>query len=310
MGSSYAGTVNTLDLLANLGERDARGLPSPLVYGAIGDAYGFGLEFAAADFVAAHNDLRYIGNAYWRSPPGRYSDDTQMQLALAELMTERADWSPLALADAFVSAFKRDPRPGYAKRFYAFLQTIENGRQFLDQMQGASERNGAAMRAPVIGLLPDIDDVMARAASQARLTHDTPGGVDSAIAAALISHYLAYDLGPKAGLPDFLAERLPEQDWHSPWEGEVPCHGIKTIQAVLSALLRHDDMAGLLQACVAYTGDVDSVATIALAAASGARAFARNLPEQLWLGLENGPYGLDYLLAAEDRLLAATGFAA
>jgi hypothetical protein len=31
---------------------------SPLTFGAIGDAYGFCFEFASADFVREHNNLR------------------------------------------------------------------------------------------------------------------------------------------------------------------------------------------------------------------------------------------------------------
>lgn len=74
------------DLLSLIQARDREHLPSPLIYGAIGDAYGFGLEFAPAERVARDNNLIYLGNDYWNTPPGCYSDDTQMQLALAEML--------------------------------------------------------------------------------------------------------------------------------------------------------------------------------------------------------------------------------
>ena len=282
--------------------------PSPLVYGAIGDAYGFGFEFAPADFVATHNQLKYLGNPYWQTAPGHYSDDTQMQLALAELLLLEQSWTELAVADAFVTTFKRDPRPGYAKRFYGLLQEISSGRELLDRISTPSERNGAAMRAPVLGLLPDKAEVIAKATLQARITHNSPGGVDSAVASALMGHFFTYQLGEKASLPDFLGQDLPGYDWHALWQGEVPCHGISTVQAALTAILSTDNHADLLRHCIAYTGDVDSVATIALAAASGSPAFTRNLTASLWSGLENAAFGRDALREIESRLLNAIGW--
>jgi len=63
-------------------------------------------------------------------------------------------------------------------------------------------------------------------------------------------------------------------------------------------------MADLLRRCVAFTGDVDTVATIALAAGSCSIEVEQNLPTQLIEGLENGAYGRDYLRTLNDRLLA------
>lgn len=91
--------------------------------GALGDAYGFCFEFAEPEHVAAHNDLRFHPPPDRDFAPGSYSDDTQMQLALAELIVSGKEWSRESIADAFVSTFKRDPRPGYARRFAAFLSS-------------------------------------------------------------------------------------------------------------------------------------------------------------------------------------------
>ena len=62
-------------------------------------------------------------------------------------------------------------------------------------------------------------------------------------------------------------------------------------------------MRDLLEKCVAYTGDVDTVATIALAAAARSAEVTDDLPEVLYRGLENGQYGHDYLQALNQRLL-------
>lgn len=276
-------------------------LPSPVTFGAIGDAYGFCSEFVPNP----PNDLRYHQHpTFITNTPGVYSDDTQMQIALAEVIASERDWTPLELAEAFVETFKRDPRPGYAHRFQAFLNSINSGREFLEQMRPDSDRNGAAMRAPVIGLFSSIDEVIAKSEVQARLTHDTRGGVDSAIAAALMSHFFAYSLGGKEELPDFLAKHVPRYDWKPTWQGEVPVHGIKTVQAAVTAVCQSNTLAELLRRSVAFTGDVDSVATIAMASASSHASFTRDVPDNLWNDFEATRFGLDYLIDLDRRVRA------
>jgi Zn-dependent protease with chaperone function len=52
---------------------------------------------------------------------------------------------------------------------------------------------------------------------------------------------------------------------------------------------------------------VDTVATIALAAASRSAEYVADLPGVLLEGLENGAYGRDYLAALDGRLAARFG---
>ena len=65
----------------------------------------------------------------------------------------------------------------------------------------------------------------------------------------------------------------------------------------------HDSMSKLLQACIAFSGDVDTVATIALAAGSCSREIAQDLPENLVQGLENQSYGRDYIRELDRQLM-------
>lgn len=276
-------------------------LPSPVTFGGIGDAYRFCFEFVDNP----HNDLRYHQHpTFTHVTPGCYSDDTQMQIALAEVIASEQEWTPDELARAFVEAFKRDPRAGYAERFHAFLTSINSGKEFRERMRPQSERNGAAMRAPAIGMFHTIDEVIARSEIQAKLTHDTRGGVDSAIAAALMSHYFAYSLGAKEELPAFLTHHVPGYDWNPIWTGKVPVHGINTVQAAVTAVCQSNTLSEILQRCVAFTGDVDSVATIALASASSHARFARDIPDNLWNDFEPTSFGLRYLLDLDRRVRA------
>ncbi len=281
--------------------------PAPLTYGGIADAYGFCFEFVSPELVAANNDLSFHQHPEFLDiRPGVYSDDTQMQIALAELIASKQDWTPEAVAQSFVDVFKRDPRKGYARRFQEFLENVESGAQFLREIKPASERNGAAMRAPVIGLIPDLQKIVSMSEIQAKVTHDTKGGVDSAIATSLMSHYFAYNLGPKDELPSFLAKHVPGYDWSPNWASPVPCHGISTVQAALTAICKSESYADLLVKCVQFSGDVDSVATIALASASGAAGFRRDLPDTLWEKFEPSDYGLAYLLDLDRRVRSIT----
>jgi len=196
-----------------------------LVELAIGDAYGAGFEYVDKDFIGTHNDLsRYAKHPRHDIVPGRYTDDTQMSLAVAEAIVSGEDWTPLMLANRFVEAFKRDPREGYASSFFDFLSRVQDGKQFLQEIVPHSDKSGAAMRAGPIGVYHDSTGVVTRATAQARITHDTPDGVRAAVAAALMTHFFLYDLGHKDGLGTYLEKHVAGH-WAEPWQGKVKAKG-------------------------------------------------------------------------------------
>src|SRR5262249_28430723 len=134
----------------------------------------------------------------------------------------------------------------------------------------------------------------------------TPDGKNAAVAAALAAHYFAYDLGKKCDLGAFLSSQVPGQ-WAAPWDGEVGSKGWMSVRAAVTALVGSESLSELLRACVAFTGDVDTVAAIALGAGSLSAEIEPDLPAHLVSGLENGPYGREYLAALDQRLLARIG---
>ena len=151
---------------------------------AVGDAYGAGFEYAPDRLVREQNTLA----AYVRHPrhsirAGCYTDDTQMSLAVAEAMVSGQEWTANLLADHFVNAFQRDPREGYASRFHQFLLEVKDGADFLAKIRADSDKSGAAMRACPIGVLRSTRTVIDRATLQARLPHNTEGGIRAAVAA-------------------------------------------------------------------------------------------------------------------------------
>lgn len=274
-----------------------------LVELAVGDAYGAGFEYVDKDFIETHNDLsRYVRHPRHDIVPGRYTDDTQMSLAVAEAIVSGEDWTPLMLADRFVGAFKRDPREGYASSFFDFLSHVQDGTQFLKEIVPHSDKSGAAMRAGPIGVYPNSADVIARATIQARITHDTPDGIRAAVAAALVTHFFLYGLGSKNDLGVYLEKHVAGH-WSETWQGKVKAKGCMSVHAAVTAIRNSESMSGLLQACVAFSGDVDTVAAIALAAGAHCQEIAQDLPENLMVTLENLKYGHDYLSGLDKQLL-------
>lgn len=274
-----------------------------LVELAIGDAYGAGFEYAPNRLIRERNDLSgYVQHPRHGIRPGCYTDDTQMSIAIAEAIVSGQPWTRDNLADRFVTAFKRDPREGYAGRFYAFLQEIEDGDEFLAKIRPHSDKSGAAMRATPIGTFPNVSTVIERCKLQAALTHDTPDGINAAIAASLMSHYFLYNVGPKSELPQFITEFVPGS-WIAPWQGKVGAKGLMSVHAALTAVMSCESLSEILKACIAFTGDVDTVATVALGAASCSNEIEQDLPPVLIDTLENGAYGLDYLRKLDAQLM-------
>jgi ADP-ribosyl-[dinitrogen reductase] hydrolase len=270
---------------------------------AIGDAYGAGFEFVDEKTIELHNNLNgYLKHPHHDIQPGCYTDDTQMSLAVAEAIISQEPWTPELLADKFVAAFGRDRRVGYASKFYNFLLEVRDGQEFLQKINFASDRSGAAMRSGPIGIFPTVEKVIENATIQAAITHNTPDGINAARAAALMSHYFIYQLGLKQDLGNFLEQHV-SGEWSIPWSGKVSVKGVDCVRAAITAVMRNDRASKLLQDCIAFSGDVDTVATIALAAGSSSREIAQDIPENLVQGLENLAYGRDYIIELDKQLM-------
>lgn len=275
---------------------------------AIGDAYGKGREFATPELLAQRpNDgVTYFPHPFHAIAPGSYTDDTQMSLAVAEvILAKGAEASKEDFAAAFVRAFKRDPRLGYSSGFHKLLTEVADSTELLARIDPSSKGAGSAMRACPIGFLPRLLDVRTVAYDQASVTHNSLEGIAAAQAAAYMAHYAVYHLGPKDGLRPWLRQMFGSiWSWFDqPHTGPVPNEGIPAVNAALTAIEQGDTLSAILRASVAFGGDVDTVAAVALGVATHLlppEAF--DLPGSLFDGLEAGTYGRPYL-AGLDRAL-------
>lgn len=271
---------------------------------AIGDAYAAAFEFVDRDLTRHHRLGEYARHPRHGIEPGSYTDDTQMSIAVAELIVSNAPFTRENLADGFVQAFQRDRRTGYAHGFYEFLSGVKDGADFLARIRPTSDKNGGAMRAAPVGVFARVEDVIEKAKLQAQLTHDTPEGTTAAVAVALMAHFLLYGLGARRELPAFLATHAPGPPWAQPWFGKVDVKGYSATRAALHIVLEHDRLSAMLEQAVRFGGDTDTVAAIALGVASCSPDIASDLPQRLLMGLEARTYGRDFLRDLDRQLLS------
>lgn len=231
--------------------------------------------------------------------PGMYTDDTERLIANARVLLEIGPEhaTPLGFATAYLDEFRfGGKRPGYAGRYQAFLESVKDAHQFVAEMKPNSCRNGACMGVGVLGIQPDVSEVLRLAAMQATVTHNTRCGIFTARAVALAAHFAfyhpreerdclrsylfdhcallwqPYDGEIDCGHADLFERTLTAawDDQHGVWEGEgLPPIGLSTVQAALTLAVpgdpEQDSMLAALRRLIRMRGDTDSVAAVVAA---------------------------------------------
>lgn len=293
--------------------------PDILYYTAIGDAYCLATEYIKSPRDDKHKKAalkfqQYLSHPVHCNVPGTYSDDTHMSIANAEVLLGY-DWKDLDFATAWVDVFKRDPRKAYSRRFQKYLEEVEDGLEFLETIDSHSNKNGAAMRSAVFGVHYSESDVLTMTTRQAKITHNTPGGLFGAQAVALMSHYALWENRPleRGNLKTYLRYHLePIIKRHDslsdvflePWAGRVAGKeiGIITALAVFELLISCKSLLEILEKTIEWGGDCDSVAAITLGIASS--RLPDDLPAFMHNNLEiGGKYGKEFLKDLGNRLM-------
>lgn len=269
---------------------------------AIGDAYGAGFEFQSLDYIHKNNHLmKYYPHGHYQEIYKRYTDDTQMAIAIAELLLEEENWNEVVVANKFVEVFHRDKRRGYSNRMYNALDSSKNGQAFINQLNNESGGNGSAMRAYPIGLIKDIPQLLEYAEIQAKVSHDTIQGISCAKRMALAVHFYKYEIYNQMPLIEFLNETLKEKEVYeiiSP----IDMKGFPTTKAVVKIVSTETNMTNCLKTSIDYGGDTDTVASLCLALLSQKKECQKELPSFLHEELENGKFGRDFLIELDDKL--------
>ncbi|MDO7472295.1 ADP-ribosylglycohydrolase family protein [Acinetobacter baumannii] len=267
---------------------------------AIADAYGAGFEFCSQDKIISQNNLELYSKHELYDILGKYTDDTQMSIAIVEFILSGQEWTKENIASKFIECFKRDVRLGYSEGFFNLLSKVESSKELLELIISTSERNGAAMRSVPIGFLKNKQDVVALAKLQAQITHDSPIGIQSSCAVALAAHFGTYQKGSIKDLERFLKS---EQygNWDYNWKDRVSLNAYDTVSAALTCLLQHSCLSELLKSCINLGGDTDSVAAIAVGLATCFIEYKKDLPIQLYNNLNEDKYGISFLQNLEKK---------
>jgi len=292
---------------------------------AIGDALGVAYELInnRKKVKEKFRFDRYLpGGSGWKS--GQYSDDTQMSLAIAELLISKKEFSKINLADYFLRAYSRDSHMGYGGSVREGLKKAKTSKEFLEIIPGNSNGNGACMRAIPLGVLPKIKDVIRYAKVNAEITHNTPSAIASSVCVAAASHYFYYNLDKPEKVFDYCLNACKKIDKESTRylktigsmksfnpkilfgeENEfkgVPVNGMRTAGAVLYIISKFNkNPRETLKEAILLGGDTDTVASICLGIVAMKTGIDK-LPPFTFKELENNGYGRDYLIEVGDKL--------
>lgn len=240
-----------------------------------GDAFGLAVEYAASSHENFKKLLQF--DHYYSHPlgikAGSYSDDTQMSIAVAEVIIDGPPYTQEKFGRAFFNAYKRDPVCGYSGFLQSVLRTSSTYEEFISRIVPTSDKNGAAMRAVPIGVIKDPYEVMNVAEIQASVTHNTKSGLFTSTAVALASHYALYDYGSFKDMKKWFEKYLPTSGvLFEPYDKQIsvcePYVAMRTVHAVFDALITKTTLQDILCHLIEIKGDTDSTCSIAMGIAS------------------------------------------
>jgi ADP-ribosylglycohydrolase len=154
---------------------------------------GFGQHFHAPELWRIEFNARELPPAPWT-----YTDDTEMALAIADVLGHCGEIDQDRLAQGFVRRFGINPYRGYGSGAIEVLQAIEAGLPWREAAAAlfygqGSLGNGAAMRAAPVGVYfaGHPAAVVEQARRSAEVTHAHVEGIAGAIAVALAAAWAA-----------------------------------------------------------------------------------------------------------------------
>ena len=195
----------------------------------VGDAFGERF-FVRGDVLLQMIEARAVPRAPWR-----YTDDTEMALAIFDVLSRhgRIDQDELALA--FGRRYAIDPHRGYGGTAHEILTEIAAGGSWREASRSAfdgsgSKGNGGAMRAAPIGawFAGDLERAASEARASAEVTHAHPDGQAGAIAIAVAASWAA--AGGRDGLFDAVLAHVPSGPTRD---------GIERARSLLGSTLDH-----------------------------------------------------------------------
>ena len=285
---------------------------------AVGDAVGTTLEFRRRDAQPRLESM--VGGGPFELPPGAWTDDTTMALALADSLAASEALDCRDLMDRFVRWWQDGDYSCSGHCFdignttrAALDRYLQTGDPLAGSTDPGSAGNGSLMRlAPVaLRFWHDRPRLAATAAEQSRTTHGAEEAVDACRAFA----ELLADAIAGASRADLLAPRQFEgaaaiaQVMAGSWRGrprkEIRSSGyvVHTFEAAIWSVARTGNFRNAVLLAANLADDADTVAAVT-GQLAGALYGLSGIPDE-WL--ERVAWR-DRLLKAARRLLPATGY--
>ena len=275
---------------------------------AVGDAVGTTLEFCARDAQPRLEDIE--GGGPFGLPPGYWTDDTSMALALADSLTASEELDSRDLMDRFVRWWRDGDYSCRGNCFdignttrAALDRYLQTGDPLAGSTDPGSAGNGSLMRlAPVaLRFWNDRPRLLATAAEQSRTTHGAEEAVDACrafaelLADAIAGTPRAEVLAPREFEGAEAIDRIMAGSWRGHPRSEIRSSGyvVHTLEAALWSVARTGNFRNAVLLAANLADDADTVAAVA-GQLAGALYGLRGIPEG-WLAK----------LAQRDRLQEA-----
>jgi ADP-ribosyl-[dinitrogen reductase] hydrolase len=244
---------------------------------AIGDALGTTVEFQPRGSFPLVTDM--VGGGVFNLPPGGWTDDTSMALALATSLAEHGEFDPHDVMDRFV-AWYLDGEYSHTYTCFDIGRTTANALNAYQDMPETpwhgqtgpySAGNGGIMRVAPVFLLYADDPVRGRevAVAQSQLTHGDPQCDEAAETLAAVVYEL-FDGTVPAAITS--RESVPEDRIKS--GGYV----VDTLDAALWSIANSDSFATAMLTAVNLGHDADTVGAVT-GILAGARYGMEGIPE-------------------------------
>ena len=263
---------------------------------AVGDAVGTTLEFCLRDAQPRLDDM--VGGGPFDLPPGAWTDDTTLALALAESLAASPRFDSRDLMDRFVDWWRNG---SYSCNGHCFdignttRAALERYCRTGDPMAGStapeSAGNGSLMRLAPVALRHwnDREQLLAMAAEQSRTTHGADEAVDACrafaelLADAVAGAPRAAVLGRREFEGSPAIARILAGSWRGRARGTIDSSGYvaHTLEAALWSVARTGDFRGAVLLAANLADDADTVAAVT-GQLAGALYGLRGIPES-WL---------------------------
>ncbi len=294
-----------------------------LIGSAIGDAFGAPVEGYGMKKVSS------VYGEDWKMIFGRYTDDTEMMIGVAESLIENKGFNGADMARRFIENY--DMRRGYGPGSKEALRRIIEGESWEEASKKlfggkGSYGNGAAMRIAPVGIFyyDDADKLREIAYKSSHITHSHELGKEGA---ALQAFSIALAVRGRAKKEDMLLE-LKEFV-----ENEVYKEKIRKIEELLEkkaevdkeeiiselgngeeafnsvppaiySFLRFDNFKDCVIYAVSLGGDTDTIGAMS-GAISGAYYGEGSIPKEWSEKLEEGEKGRSYIKRLGEELYRA-----